>query len=36
MLHSIIEFLAKETCIIDKNDTLLDADGYFNIDAKLP
>ncbi len=29
------EFLAEETGIIDETSTLLDVDGYFNIDAEL-
>jgi hypothetical protein len=32
---SITEILVQETSIIDENDTLLDANGYFNIDAEL-
>jgi hypothetical protein len=33
--QSITKFLVEEMGIIDKNDTLLDAAGYFNIDVKL-
>lgn len=33
--QSITKFLAEETCIIDEIDTLLDVDGYFNIDVDL-
>ncbi len=32
--QSITEFLVEEMGIIDKNDTLFDASGYFNIDVE--
>jgi hypothetical protein len=34
-VQSIDEFLIKEVNIIDENDTILDAIGYFTIDHEL-
>jgi hypothetical protein len=33
--QSIIEFLVEEVGIIEQNDTMLDATGYFNVDHEL-